>query len=96
MLRDELPDLQLPLNLGSGSDISIRELAESIARVVGYAGELAWDSGKPDGAMRKLLDSSRMQELGWRASVSLEDGLRDTYAWYVQQQAADRNNSAPQ
>jgi len=94
MLRDELSVLHLPLNVGSGSDISIRELAESIARVVGYAGDLAWDSSKPDGAMRKLLDSSRMQQLGWRASVSLEDGLRDTYAWYVQQKAADSNNSA--
>ena len=96
MLRDELPPLELPLNLGSGSDISIRELAESIARVVGYAGELAWDSSKPDGAMRKLLDSSRMRQLGWRAGVSLEDGLRDTYAWYVRQQGADRNDSALQ
>ncbi|MGJ7914833.1 GDP-L-fucose synthase family protein [Massilia sp. LXY-6] len=96
MLRDELPVLQLPLNVGSGSDISIRELAESIARVVGYAGDLDWDSSKPDGAMRKLLDSSRMQQLGWRASVSLKDGLRDTYAWYVQQKAAGRNNSALQ
>lgn len=96
MLREELPALQLPLNVGSGSDISIRELAESIARVVGYAGELVWDSSKPDGAMRKLLDSSRMQQLGWHASVTLEDGLRDTYAWYLQHKAADHNNSALQ
>lgn len=94
MLRSELPVLELPLNVGSGSDISIRELASSIAQVVGYAGDLAWDSSKPDGTMRKLLDSSRMQLLGWRASVSLEDGLHDTYAWYVQQQAAGRTNTA--
>jgi GDP-L-fucose synthase len=84
MLRGDLPELQLPLNVGSGSDVSIRELAERIAAVVGYVGELAWDSGKPDGAMRKLLDSSRMHQLGWRPRVSLEDGLRDTYAWYLQ------------
>lgn len=94
MLRDELPALELPLNVGSGSDISIRELAQRIAGVVGYAGELSWDSSKPDGAMRKLLDSSRIQELGWNASVSLDDGLRDTYAWYMQHIAPA--NPAPQ
>jgi len=88
LLRDDLPQLSLPLNLGSGTDISIRELAETMRRVVGYAGQLAWDSSKPDGALRKLLDSSRLRKLGWESQVSFEDGLRDTYRWYQEQLSA--------
>jgi len=82
LLRENLPQLSLPLNVGSGADISIRELAETMQRVVGYEGQLAWDSSKPDGALRKLLDSSRLRGLGWQSQVSFEDGLRDTYRWY--------------
>ena len=82
LLRENLPQLSLPLNVGSGADISIRELAETMQRVVGFEGQLAWDSSKPDGALRKLLDSSRLRGLGWQSQVSFEDGLRDTYRWY--------------
>ena len=70
-------------NVGSGQELSIRDLAEVIARVVGYEGEVRWDTSKPDGTPRKLLDSSRLHALGWRAEVPLEDGIRATYAWYV-------------
>lgn len=63
------------INVGYGQDISIRELAEAIARVVGYVGEINFDPGKPDGSLRKLMDSSRLNVLGWCASVSLEQGL---------------------
>jgi GDP-L-fucose synthase len=70
-------------NVGSGQELSIRDLAELIARVVGYEGEVHWDASKPDGTPRKLLDSSRLHALGWRAEVSLEEGIRATYAWYV-------------
>jgi GDP-L-fucose synthase len=70
------------LNVGLGEDISIRELAQKIAHVVGYQGELIFDSTKPDGAPRKLLDCSRIHSLGWRAQTSLEQGLRTTYEWY--------------
>ncbi len=70
------------LNVGTGVDCTIRELAETIARVTGYRGRLVWDASKPDGAPRKLMDVSRLAALGWRAQVSLEDGLRDTYAWF--------------
>ena len=70
------------VNVGTGEDISITELARLIARVVGYDGKLVFDSSKPDGAPRKLLDVSRLHALGWRHSIKLEDGIRTTYAWY--------------
>jgi GDP-L-fucose synthase len=70
------------VNVGTGEDLSIRELAETIARVVGYTGGFVYDSSKPDGTPRKLLDSGRLKALGWSAKTSLEDGLRQTYAWY--------------
>ena len=73
------------VNVGCGADLSIAELARRIARVVGYDGEFRYDASKPDGMMRKLLDVSRIAELGWRASTSLEDGLARTYAWYLKE-----------
>lgn len=69
-------------NIGSGADYSIRELAAMIVATVGYDGEVTWDKNKPDGASRKLLDSSKFCSLGWSATVSLEEGLRKTYEWY--------------
>jgi GDP-L-fucose synthase len=71
-----------PINIGIGSDVSIRELAEAIAGVVGYRGELTYDTSKPDGAPRKLLDSSRLSALGWQARTTLADGLQQMYQWY--------------
>lgn len=76
---------ELPINIGTGEDISIRELARLIAKIVGYEGAIAWDTSKPDGAPRKLLDSSRIHSLGWSAKTALEDGLQATYAWYQAQ-----------
>jgi GDP-L-fucose synthase len=70
-------------NVGSGQELSIRDLAKLIARVVGYEGEVHWDASKPDGTPRKLLDSSRLHAQGWRAEVPLEEGIRATYAWFV-------------
>ena len=70
-------------NVGSGQELSIRDLAEMLARVVGYEGEVRWDANKPDGTPRKLLDSSRLHAQGWRAKVPLEEGIRATYAWYL-------------
>ncbi len=69
-------------NVGTGSDVTIRELAETISKVVGFRGELAFDASKPDGMMRKRLDVSRMAALGWRARIGLEEGLRSTYEWF--------------
>ena len=68
--------MQSHINAGSGEDITIKELALTIAKVIGYEGSISFDSTKPDGTPRKLMDSSRLNNLGWQASVSLEDGLR--------------------
>ncbi len=74
------------INIGTGIDCSIRELAETVKAVVGFEGELTFDASKPDGAPRKLLDVSRAKSLGWEAQISLRDGLADTYAWFLQHQ----------
>ncbi|EIM64914.1 LOW QUALITY PROTEIN: nucleoside-diphosphate-sugar epimerase [Desulfobacter postgatei 2ac9] len=71
------------INVGSGVDCTIRELTETVAKVVGFEGEIVWDTSKPDGTPRKLLDVSRLKALGWEASIGLEDGLRQTYAWFL-------------
>ncbi len=77
-----------PLNIGGGDEVSIRGLARTIARVVGYQGEIVFDASKPDGTPRKLLDSSRVYALGWRPNYELEAGLRDAYFW-LQSQRSD-------
>ena len=74
------------LNIGSGEDISIRDLAELIKKIVGYEGALVFDPTKPEGVLRKVLDVSRMQTLGWKAKISFEEGLRRTYAGFLSQQ----------
>ncbi len=72
-----------PINVGTGRDISIRELAELLCEVIGYSGELAFDRSKPDGTPRKLLDVSLLSGLGWTASTGLRDGIEATYRWFV-------------
>ena len=71
------------INVGTGVDCTIRELAATIARVTGFKGRLVFDATKPDGTPRKLLDVSRLRALGWEARIGLEEGLRDAYRWYV-------------
>ena len=71
------------INVGTGVDCTIRELAETIVKVTGFRGDLVFDGSKPDGTPRKLMDVSRLAALGWRASIGLEDGLRDAYAWFL-------------
>lgn len=73
------------INVGSGQEVTIRELAETICATVGFTGRLDFDAGKPDGTPRKLLDSSRMFNLGWRPKVSLNEGIAVTYEWYRDQ-----------
>ncbi len=73
------------INVGTGKDISISELANSIKEISGFHGSLEFDTSKPDGTPRKLLDVSRLNELGWKASIGLEQGIKDTYDWYVKQ-----------
>lgn len=71
------------INVGTGIDCTIRELAETIAKVTGFKGTLSFDASKPDGTARKLMDVSRLESMGWKASIELEDGLRDAYQWFV-------------
>ncbi len=78
------------INVGTGIDCTIRELAETMAKVTGFTGHLRFDASKPDGTLRKLMDVSRLAALGWKATISLEDGLRDAYRWYVEHQAESR------
>lgn len=85
LLAGDTSSLELPLNLGSGKDYLIRELAEVMAKVVGYTGTIEWDTSKPDGAPRKLLDSTRLLSFGWSPSTAFEDGVQSTYAWYQAQ-----------
>lgn len=74
------------INVGTGVDCTIRELAETMAKVTDFTGTLTFDSSKPDGTPRKLLDVSRLKALGWQASISLEEGLRSTYEWFLKNQ----------
>jgi GDP-L-fucose synthase len=76
------------LNAGSGTDISIRELAELLAHIIGYKGSLVFDTSKPDGMPQKLLDVSKINSLGWNAQIALEDGLRGLYTWFLEHEAA--------
>lgn len=71
------------INAGYGSDVTIRELAEAIGKVTGFSGELRWDTSKPDGTMRKLMDNSKMFALGWKPKFDLESGIRDAYADFL-------------
>jgi len=71
------------INVGCGEDVSIRELAELICDVVGFDGELAWDTSKPDGTPRKLLDVSKLRALGWKPTITLHDGIAQTYQWFL-------------
>lgn len=70
------------VNIGTGTDLTIRELARLIKEIVGYTGRIQWDSGKPDGTPQKLLDLKRIEGLGWKARIGLEEGIRLTYGWY--------------
>ncbi len=70
------------MNMGTGEEVSINELANLVVETVGYQGKLIFDGSKPDGSPRKLLDATRMKELGWRSSIGLKDGLKTTYQWY--------------
>jgi GDP-L-fucose synthase len=75
-------------NVGSGEELSIRSLAELIARIVGFRGKLEWDASRPDGTPRKLLDSSRARATGWSPQITLEEGIQTTYQWYRESSSA--------
>lgn len=79
-------DDEIAINLGVGEDVSIKELADVIREIVGFTGSIEWDTSKPDGTPRKLLDVGRMNSMGWEATTSLESGIKSTFNWYVSQQ----------
>ena len=83
-LLDYYDELE-PINIGWGSDISIKDLALLIAEIIGFTGEVKWDASKPDGTPRKLLDSSKINSLGWKPAISLRNGIEATYAWFQSQ-----------
>jgi GDP-L-fucose synthase len=73
------------INIGSNQEISIKDLANLVAEVLGFAGEINWDSSKPDGTPRKLLDTSKISSLGWQPKITLREGLTETYNWFLAQ-----------
>ena len=72
------------INVGCGEDISISELSQLIAGVTGFAGRIATDPSKPDGTMRKLMDVSRLKDMGWTPTINLEQGIEETYRWFLE------------
>ncbi|QCA17948.1 GDP-L-fucose synthase [Citrobacter freundii] len=84
--QDNTQPMLSHINVGTGVDCTIRELAQTIARVVGYKGQVIFDASKPDGTPRKLLDVTRLKKLGWQFDISLEDGLSTTYQWFLENQ----------
>nr|AFH02828.1 GDP-fucose synthetase [Providencia alcalifaciens] len=84
--QDNTQPMLSHINVGTGVDCTIREMAETMAKVVGFTGKVAFDSSKPDGTPRKLMDVSRLKDLGWSYSIELEDGLDKTYQWFLQNQ----------
>ena len=83
--KRETQEMLSHINVGSGTDVTIRELAETVARVTGYKGRLSFDTTKPDGTPRKLMDVSRLARLGWTYSIPLGDGIKGTYDWFLAQ-----------
>jgi GDP-L-fucose synthase len=84
---------EVPINVGCGADLTIAALADKVRAVVGCAGRLCFDPGRPDGTPRKLLDISRLTALGWRPRIPLDQGLADTYRWYLEHAAGGERRS---
>ena len=84
-LENTLPEYLY--NVGTGTDVTIKELAETIQQIVGHQGEIIWDTTKPDGTPRKLMDSSKMHQLGWKHQVELADGIAKTYQWFLENES---------
>ncbi|KGA92620.1 GDP-L-fucose synthetase [Leptospirillum ferriphilum] len=93
-LLENAPATDMPLNIGSGKDYSIRELAEAIKDITGFRGSIKWDTSKPDGAPRKLLDSSRINALGWKPVTSLKNGIQKTYDWFLENELPIQKGSS--
>ena len=79
MLKYDEPE---PINVGTGEDVTIKELASIVSDVVGFTGGIDWDTSKPNGTPRKVLDVSKIKSLGWEPKISLKEGIKSTYEWY--------------
>ena len=84
--RSQTSPMQSHINMGSGSDVSIGELAATIAQVFGYEGQIVFDASKPDGSPRKLMNIDLLKSLGWKQQIDLTDGIQQTYRWFVDNQ----------
>ena len=87
ILEKEIKPMFSHINIGTGVDITIKDIAKIIKGIIGFRGEIIFNTRMPDGVKRKLLDTSKMQNLGWEYSISLKDGLKDTYSWYVENES---------
>ena len=94
LLQANLVESYLPMNIGTGIGISIRDLARIIADIVGYKGEIEWDRSKPDGTPVKVLDNSKITSMGWKAAIGLEQGIIDTYRWFQSAANSEENVKA--
>jgi len=90
MLLDDY-DESVAINIGSGQEVSIANLAALVSKIIGYEGKITFDKDRPNGTPRKLLDSSKISELGWKPRINLEDGIALTYDWFVKHQTKERN-----
>ena len=70
------------INIGTGEDLSIKKLAEDIKNIIGFNGKIEWDASKPDGMLKKLLNISKLHNLGWKHKIELQEGIKNTYEWY--------------
>ena len=84
MERYDAKDIAEFINIGTGHDITLHELAETVKETVGFQGEVQWDTHRPDGTPRKLLNTSMINDFGWKASVGLKEGIKMTYQWYLE------------
>jgi GDP-L-fucose synthase len=84
ILESEVDSMLSHINIGTGTDITIKDVAQTVKEVVGFCGEIVFNTKMPDGTKRKLLDVSKMENLGWRPIIALEDGLKDTYEWFLE------------
>ena len=89
--KSETKNMQSHINIGSGTDCSIKELTQMISDVVGFGGEIIWDKTKPDGTPKKLMNVSKINKLGWKSSTDLKEGLKNTYKWYLDNYSEIRN-----
>jgi GDP-L-fucose synthase len=87
VLASDKYDSNIHLNVGTGEDLSIKDLAQKIANAAGFTGQIEWDSSKPDGTPRKVLDISRIKAMGWKPTITLDEGIASTIAWYKEANA---------